>query len=193
MGLPYILGDKDPKDPKTWDKTWAFLKELDQYIDYYPSGTAITFKELAEGTRDIIASHIGWDMQQRILGAIPADFQGGFMDNMTWVADAQFCAIPKGLDNDRLNVTLALIAFLMQPSEQAVTYDSGYFYPGPAIKNVKLEMAPKDSQDKITAAIRPAYDLQIKKRPFTTPLDPMALVEAFDMWDKLVGAKIKSN
>jgi putative spermidine/putrescine transport system substrate-binding protein len=24
MGLPYILGDKDPKDPeKGWDKTWA--------------------------------------------------------------------------------------------------------------------------------------------------------------------------
>src|SRR5262252_9980780 len=29
MGLPYILGDKDPKDPKDgWDKTWAYLKEF---------------------------------------------------------------------------------------------------------------------------------------------------------------------
>ncbi|HEX3479876.1 MAG TPA: extracellular solute-binding protein, partial [Kofleriaceae bacterium] len=27
MGLPYLLGDKDPKDPiGGWDKTWAFLK-----------------------------------------------------------------------------------------------------------------------------------------------------------------------
>ena len=26
MGLPYILGDKDPKDPVDgWDKTWAYL------------------------------------------------------------------------------------------------------------------------------------------------------------------------
>ena len=41
MGLPYILGDKDPKDPiNGWDKTWAYLKELDKYVDYYPSGTA---------------------------------------------------------------------------------------------------------------------------------------------------------
>src|SRR5208283_3677171 len=30
MGLPYLLGDKDPKDPVNgWTKTWAFLKELD--------------------------------------------------------------------------------------------------------------------------------------------------------------------
>ena len=29
MGLPYILGDKDPMNPKTgWDKTWAYLLEL---------------------------------------------------------------------------------------------------------------------------------------------------------------------
>ncbi len=28
MGLPYVLGDKDPKDPVAgWDKTWAYLKE----------------------------------------------------------------------------------------------------------------------------------------------------------------------
>ena len=36
MGLPYLLGDSDPKDPvKGWDKTWAYLKELDQTIKYY--------------------------------------------------------------------------------------------------------------------------------------------------------------
>ena len=29
MGLPYILGDKDPKDPVNgWEKTWAYLAEL---------------------------------------------------------------------------------------------------------------------------------------------------------------------
>ena len=40
MGLPYMLGDKDPSDPiKGWDKTWAYLKELDSCIEYYTSGT----------------------------------------------------------------------------------------------------------------------------------------------------------
>ena len=76
QGLPYILGDKNPKDPKTWDKTWAFLQELGKYVDYYPSGTGITFKELAEGTRWMVASHLGWDMNERILGTIPANYPG---------------------------------------------------------------------------------------------------------------------
>ncbi|MGP4854925.1 extracellular solute-binding protein, partial [Klebsiella pneumoniae] len=45
MGLPYILGDKDPMDPeKGWDKTWAYLKELGNYIEYYPAGTGPTMK-----------------------------------------------------------------------------------------------------------------------------------------------------
>ena len=30
---------------------------------------------------------------------------------------------------------------------QAMTYDKGYFYPGPAVKDVPLSMAPQDSQD----------------------------------------------
>jgi putative spermidine/putrescine transport system substrate-binding protein len=191
QGLPYIFGDKNPRDPKTWDKTWAFLKELDQYVDYYPSGTSITFKELAEGTRWMLASHLGWDMNQRILATIPANFQGFMLDKTTWVTDANFLAIPKGLDNDRKNVTLALAAWMMKPDQQAVTYDSGYFYPGPAIKGVPLSMAPKDSQDKVKPAIRDSYEKAIKDLPSATQLDAKPLVEAMDMWDKLVGAKIK--
>ena len=49
MGLPYILGDSDPKDPVNgWDKTWAYLQELDKYVDVYPSGTTDTMKNLGE-------------------------------------------------------------------------------------------------------------------------------------------------
>ena len=43
MGLPYILGDSNPKDPaKGWDKTWAYLKALGENIEYYPAGTGAT-------------------------------------------------------------------------------------------------------------------------------------------------------
>jgi putative spermidine/putrescine transport system substrate-binding protein len=191
QGLPYILGDKNPRDPKTWDKTWAFLKELDNYIDYYPSGTGITFKELSEGTRWMIASHLGWDMNERILATIPATYQGYFMDNTTWVTDCQFMAVPKGLDKDRLSVTIELMKWLMTPAEQAVTYDNGYFYPGPSIKGVTLDMAPAASQKAIRPTMRPAYDQAIVKLPSTTQLDSAALVEAMDLWDQLVGAKVK--
>jgi putative spermidine/putrescine transport system substrate-binding protein len=50
MGLPYLLGDSNPKDPANgWTKTWAFLKDLGAYIEYYPSGTTATMKEFGEG------------------------------------------------------------------------------------------------------------------------------------------------
>ncbi len=191
QGLPYILGDSNPKDPATWTKTWAYLKELDSYIDYYPSGTAITFKELAEGTRWILASHLGWDMNMRILSTIPANFQAFFLDHTTWVNDTQFMVIPTGLDPSREKATVALMEWLMQPAQQAVTYDDGYFYPGPAIRGVPLSMAPMSSQERIKPAMRAAYDQAAAKFPNASQLDAKPLVEAFDMWDKLVGAKIK--
>jgi putative spermidine/putrescine transport system substrate-binding protein len=191
QGLPFILGDTNFRDPATWDKTWAYLKELDNYIDYYPSGTGITFKELAEGTRWIIASHLGWDMNQRILATIPPNFQAFFLDNTTWVNDSQFIVVPKGLDPAREKATITLMAWLMQPAQQAITYDNGYFYPGPAIKGVPLSMAPQANQDKIKAFVRPAYEQAVATLPNTTQLDAKPLVEAFDMWDKLVGSKVK--
>ncbi len=74
MGLPYLLGDKDPKDPdRGWDKTWAYLEEMSGTIEYYPTGTGAVFKEFGEGSRDIVASHAGWDINPRVLGVVPKE------------------------------------------------------------------------------------------------------------------------
>ncbi|HUZ17382.1 MAG TPA: extracellular solute-binding protein [Spirochaetia bacterium] len=191
MGLPFILGDKDPKNPATWDKTWAYLKDLDQYIDYYPSGTSITFKEMGEGTRWIIASHVGWDVNQRVLGVIPPSYKGFLLDNTTFVTDAHFMAIPKGLDPAREKATIALMQWLMQPKEQAVTFDDGYFWPGPSIKGVTLDMAPQAEQDKLKSFVDMGFESKVDALPTTTQLGPEAMVQSFDMWDKLVGSKVK--
>jgi putative spermidine/putrescine transport system substrate-binding protein len=194
FGLPYVLGDKDPKDPKTWTKTWAYLKELDQYIDYYPSGTGITFKELAEGTRWILASHAGWDVQQRALATIPSFYKAFWLQNTTWINDAHFMVIPKGLekDKDRMAVTLELMKWLMSPEMQAYTFGgNGYFYPGPSQKGVTIDMAPIAIQKAVKPFIRPETEKMIKALPHTPPLGPAATVEAFDTWDQLVGAKVK--
>jgi len=60
MGLPYILGDKDPKDPVNgWEKTWAYLKDLNSCIEYYPTGTGAVMKELGEGSRDMTITMTG--------------------------------------------------------------------------------------------------------------------------------------
>ena len=69
-----------------------------------------------------------------------------------------------------------------------MTYDKGYFYPGPAVKNVPLSMAPQESQDVIKEFGRPEYDGWLAKFPHAQPLDAKAQVEAFRIWDQQVGA-----
>ena len=190
MGLPYILGDKDPKDPvKGWDKTWAYLKDLNSCIEYYPSGTTAVMKELGEGSRDMTVTMTGWDLNPRILGIVPKEFKVTPFKGMTWVNDAHYMVIPKGVPPEKIAVVLDLMAFLLTPEAQAYTYDKGYFYPGPAVKNVSLSMAPKESQDAVKEFGRPEYDKWLAQFPHTQSLPPQAQVEAFRIWDQQVGAQ----
>ena len=172
MGLPYMLGDKDPKDPVNgWEKTWAYLKELNSCIEYYPTGTGIVMKELGEGTRDMTITVSGWDINPRALGVVPKEYKVVAFDNLTWVNDTQYLMVPKGVTGEKLAVVLDLMKFLLEPTQQAMTYDKGYFYPGPAVKNVPVTMAPKESQDVLKEFGRAEYDGWIAKFPHTQPLD----------------------
>jgi len=190
MGLPYILGDSDPKDPiKGWEKTWAYLKELDKNIEYYPTGTGAVMKELGEGSRDMIVSTTGWDINPRVLGIVPKEAKIATLKGFHWVTDAHYATIPKGLDPERLAVLLDVISFILQPAQQALTYDEGYFYPGPAVKDVPITMAPKDSQDAIREFGRPEYEKLIADAPKELPLEPNTMVLAFRRWDEEIGGK----
>ena len=190
MGLPYLLGDSDPKDPeKGWDKTWAFLKELGQYIEYYPTGTGATMKELGEGSRDMIASTTGWDINPRVLGTVPQEAKTIALKGFHWVSDAHYMVVPKGVSDEKLAVLLDLMTFLLQPAQQAYTYDEGYFYPGPAVKGVTLEMAPPESQEAVKEFGRPEYEELIANNPIELPLTPDKLVIAFRIWDEQVGTQ----
>ncbi|TCC51358.1 extracellular solute-binding protein [Kribbella capetownensis] len=195
MGLPYILGDKDPKDPVNgWDKTWAYLKELNQYVDFYPSGTADTMKALANGSASIIASTTGWDINPRVLGTVPKEAAITPLKGFHWVTDAHYAVVPKGVSTDKQAAILQLLQFMLTPEQQAKAYDKGYFYPGPAIKGVDLSNAPQESQDAITEFGRPEYDKLIADNPNEVPLDAKGLVAAFDKWDREVGgSKVKKS
>lgn len=190
MGLPYVLGDKNPQDPiNGWDKTWAFLKQLNDCVPYYPGGTSAVMKELGEGTRDMTVTVTGWDLNPRALGIVPAEFRIQAFDNMTWVNDAHFMVIPKGVAKDKLDVLFKLMNFLLEPAQQAMTYDDGYFYPGPAVKGVTLEMAPAHSQEVIRKFGRPEYAKLLADRPHVQPLNAQAMVAAFQKWDREIGSQ----
>jgi putative spermidine/putrescine transport system substrate-binding protein len=191
MGLPYILGDKDPKDPEHgWDKTWAYLAELGTTIEYYPSGTAPVFKEFGEGSRDMVASHVGWDINPRVLGVVPKEARIFTMKGFHWVADSHFMCVPKGLPADKMAVILDMMSFMLKPPQQALTFDKGYFYPGPAVKGVTIDMAPKESQEAIAEYGRPEYAALFADNPVELPLDADKMVLAFKIWDQRVGSKV---
>ncbi|MGI5506007.1 extracellular solute-binding protein [Lentzea sp. CA-135723] len=190
MGLPYLLGDKDPKDPENgWDKTWAYLEELGQYVDSYPGGTTDVMKNLANGTSWMVASTTGWDINPRVLGTVPAGMKIATFKDFHWVTDAHYAVIPKGVSADVLSANLALIKFMLEPQQQAKAYDKGYFYPGPAVKGVTLDMAPQESRDAIAKFGRPEYDALIEKNPKEQSLPAAQQVKAFQRWDREIGRK----
>jgi len=189
QGLPYILGDADPSDPiDGWEKTWAYLAELGQYIDYYPSGTTATMKELANGSRSIVASSAGWDINPRAIGTVPKEADVAALENTSWIVDSNFIAVPKGISDDKLAVVLDLIKWMLSPDQQAMAYDTGYMYPGPAVEGVTLDMAPEASQQVIEEFGRDKYDELIDSYPTVLPLSNTAMGEMFEKWDREIGA-----
>jgi putative spermidine/putrescine transport system substrate-binding protein len=194
MGLPYLLGDKDPKDPdKGWDKTWAFLQEIDKSIEYYTPGTAALIKEYGQGGRDMTVTTVGWDIQMRSSQTVPKHFKTAFLKDFVWVADAHFMLVPKGLDADRLAVVLDMMAWALKPDQQAYAYTTGGFYPGPAIKGVTLDKAPAEVREPLAEFLRPEYDPAIAKGKTVPPLAPAPMVAAFAKWDTLIGAKTQAT
>jgi putative spermidine/putrescine transport system substrate-binding protein len=130
----------------------------------------------------------GWDINPRALGVVPKEAKVGTLKGFHWVIDAHYFSIPKGVSEDKVAVLLDFIKFALEPKQQAYTYDKGYFYPGPAVKDVTLEMAPKESQDAIAEFGRTEYADWIANNPTELPLEPAALVTAFRRWDEEIAA-----
>ncbi|GAA1957582.1 extracellular solute-binding protein [Catenulispora subtropica] len=189
MGLPYLLGDSDPTDPTNgWAKTWDFLTQLGKYTAPYPSKTSATMTNIAQGTVSMIASTAGWYINPRVLGTVPAGIKVAAFDNLTWVSDAQYGVIPKGLSQDELIAVMRLLAFALTPDQQAATFDNCYFYPGPAVKGVTPDKAPAASQQAIQKFGDPRIDQWIAGARIKNSLPAAAQVTAFDLWDKKIGA-----
>ena len=190
MGIPYLVGDSNPKDPKNgWDKSWAYLKALDANIEYYPTGTGAVMKELGDGSRDMVATMTGWDINPRALGIVPKEIKVAALKGFHFVTDAHYMCLPKGLGAERLAVLLHMMSFLLEKPQQALTYDEGYFYPGPAVAGVTLDMAPAESQATLKEFGRPEYEALIANAPKDVPLDADNLVYAFRRWDEQIGSR----
>jgi putative spermidine/putrescine transport system substrate-binding protein len=167
------------------------LKAIGEHIEYYPSGTGPMLREFGEGTRDIITSSTGWDINPRALGIVPKEAKIAALKGFHWVTDAHCWAVPKGVPDDKFAVILDLMSFMLTKEQQAYTYDEGYFYPGPAVKGVTVEMAPAESQKTMKEFGRSEYEQLIAGNPHELPLEPAPTNLAFRRWDEEIGAKRK--
>jgi putative spermidine/putrescine transport system substrate-binding protein len=186
QGLSFILGDSKPLDPeKGWDKNWDFLKELGKSIEYYPTGTAITLKEFAQGQRWMIAGIMEWDMKPRAQSVIPPDSKISIMENTTFVVDGHYWCIPKGVPQDQADIIVDLMKFMWTPEQQALTWSA---FIGPVVKSATIASAPKNIQDEVKEFWRPEYDQIGTKWKVSPPLGVKELSYAMDRWDREIGA-----
>jgi putative spermidine/putrescine transport system substrate-binding protein len=188
MGLPYMLGDKNPADPEHgWDKTWAYLRELNKYVAYYPSSTGETFKQLGDGSRDIAPIQVGTDISYRVNGTLPANLGVFDFQDFHWVADSHYMVIPKGVPTDHIGAALDLMSWYLRPDQQALTYEKGFISFPP--KGVTLDMAtPKGKQIIEQFGRQDFYPREFASHPVEAPLESAAMQKAFDMWNRQIGS-----
>jgi len=186
QGMSFILNDSKPMDPeKGWEKSWDFLKELGKSVEYYPTGTAITLKEFAQGQRWMIAGIMEWDMKPRAQSVIPPDSKIAILENTTFVVDGHYWAIPTGVPKEQVDVILDLMKFMWKPEQQVLTWTA---FIGPVVKSATIASAPKNIQDDVKEFWRPEYDQVGTKWKVSSPLGVTALSYAMDRWDREIGA-----
>ena len=186
QGFAFILGDSKPLDPeKGWEKSWDFLKELGKSVEYYPTGTAITLKEFAQGQRWMIAGIMEWDMKPRAQSVIPPDSKIAILENTTFVVDGHYWCIPKGVPQEQVDIIVDLMKFMWKPDQQALTWKA---FIGPVVKAATIASAPKNIQDEVKEFWRPEYDQIGTKWKVSPPLGVTELSYAMDRWDREIGA-----
>ena len=188
MGLPYMLGDSNPADPvHGWDKTWAYLKELGQYVQYYPSSTKETMQGIANGSRSLTLSEIAIDIVDRVAGTLPQTTAVSTFSDQSWIVDGHYSAIPKGVPPAQIAVDLDLMNWLMRPDQQATQYAQGLVtFP---IKGVTPSLADPKGQQIYQQYGRPDYFPKVLTAyPIELPLSGAVLQTAFDMWNRQIGS-----
>ncbi|HKN96131.1 MAG TPA: extracellular solute-binding protein [Pseudonocardiaceae bacterium] len=188
MGLPYMLGDSNPADPvHGWTKTWAYLKQLGQYIQFYPSSSKEALQGVADGSRSMTVSEIGIDISDRVDGTLPASTKVATFRNQSWIVDGHYAAIPKGVPAGHVAVVLDLIKYLMRPDQLAGAYDQGLItFP---VKGVSVNLADAKGKQVYQQFGRPDfYPRELAAHPVQLPLSGDALQAAFDMWNREIGS-----
>ena len=190
MALPYMLGDKDPADPKSgWTKTWAYLKELGKYIHSYPSSSTLLAQQFGSGQLDMIPTVVSHDISFRKSNTYPANTGVQLFKDQQWVSDGHFALIPKGVSPQTLYVDLKLESYMTSAEGQRPRLLSGVLTT--ANKNVTIDNGGGDVAAFVQQWGRSGFFSNgFKTGQVRVPLTPAALQTAFATWQEDIGGSV---
>lgn len=188
--LPYMLGDKNPSDPVNgWQQTWSYLDQLGQYISSYPTSSTLLAQQFGSGQLTMIPTVISHDISFRQSSTYPANTGIALFANQEWITDGHYAMIPSGVSPQTLYVDLKLESFMVSAQAQAMRLSTGVLTT--ANKTVTLDNAGSAAAAYVRQWGRPDfYPAALKTGTVHTPLTPSALQQAFDLWQRNVGAKV---
>jgi len=190
MSLPYLLGDEDPSDPENgWDRTWAYLAELGQYVSSYPSSSTIASEQFGSGQLELTPTIISIDMNNRENGTWAPDTAASIFDDQHWVADGHYYMVPRGASPETLYVAIQMVNYLLDADQQIETFGSGTLTS--ANQEATVDQASPEAADLIEQFGRPDfYPEAFETGTIETPLEPEALQTAFDIWQREIGSTV---
>lgn len=188
--LPYMLGDSNPSDPVNgWSKTWSYLGQLGQYINSYPTSSTLLAQQFGSGQLSMIPTVISHDISFRQSSTYPANTGIALFANQEWITDGHYAMIPAGVSPQTLYVDLKLESFLVSAQAQAMRLSKGVLTS--ANRNVTIDNAGPAATAYIQQWGRPDfYPTALRHGTVHTPLTPSALQQAFNLWQRNVGAKV---
>lgn len=183
-GLPYLLNDSDPLDPRAgWPATWAYLAELGQHVAYYPSSGEAATEEFLEGGVDLSTALLGpylLGMGQRLL---PPDTLCTPFQAAPLLPHSLILAVPRGVAEARIAQLQPLAAFLGQPGMQRHVFGRG-LVPGTGPR--VTDTTPTDRL--WTEALTPSLAAELEGRAVAPPLSAAARAYMLRAWDDRIGS-----
>lgn len=192
FGLIQSLGE-NMNDPSHLTKTYSYLTDINKYISTYPSKTSDTFKQLNDGSVDIVPHLPGWFAQLYSAGQVPPNVKLAPLTGAKQVLDAQFYCMPKNLDAVHQQAALKFINFAMSAKANAQIYS---IFNVPTNKNATIDMLdPKlksvymKGVEQLPAEFKNGDTLTIPKDDWVLFPKTDILLQNYDEWQKQIQAQ----
>lgn len=190
MALPHLLRDRDPSDVQTgWMNSWAWLEELDRYVDYYPSDDAAAFDEFAAGGIDLLPAMLTAFLRGRMEGTLPEEAHLTAFDEGRIIPQGVFLVMPHHATDERLALVEPFARFLLSPGVQSHAFGRGLLPGGQDFGVGRAVPRTEGERSAWRRALPAEAAARLPAAPLASPLGPHQLAFMLARWEERVGAR----